>query len=90
MSWGLETSHKFTKEEIQKALSKLDDEEKYGLVIRCKGIVDGEDGKWLHFDYVPEETDIRTGSALVMGRLCVIGSKLNQDNLTKLFTGEAE
>ena len=85
MSWGLETTHKFTKEEIEEKLSKLDDADTYGLVVRCKGIVDGKDGQWLHFDYVPGETNVRTGTAMVMGRLCVIGSKLNEAALRQLF-----
>ena len=85
MSWGLETTHKFTKEEIEEKLSKLDDADTYGLVVRCKGIVDGKDGQWLHFDYVPGETNVRTGTAMVMGRLCVIGSKLNEAALRQPF-----
>lgn len=84
-SWGIETSHKFTKETIENDLKALDDAQKYGLVLRAKGIVEAEDGSWIHFDYVPGEVDVRSGSAIVMGRLCVIGSELKQDALKELF-----
>jgi G3E family GTPase len=83
-SWGIETTHKFTAEELKNLLGALKDEAKYGTVLRAKGIVAG-DGKWLHFDYVPEEIDVRTGSAAVIGRLCVIGCKLNEEALKELF-----
>ena len=84
-SWGVETTRKFTKEEIENALAALSDSEKYGMILRAKGIVAGADGKWLHFDYVPEEASVRTGSAIVMGRLCVIGAKINEEALKALF-----
>lgn len=84
-SWGIETAHKFTKEAIEQALAALADSETYGVILRAKGIVAGEDGSWIHFDYVPEETSVRTGSAIVTGRLCVIGSKINEEALKKLF-----
>ena len=84
-SWGLETARKFTKEEIEAALAAFSDEAAYGTVLRAKGIVAGADGSWIHFDYVPEETNVRTGSAAVMGRLCVIGSELNEQAIQKLF-----
>ena len=84
-SWGMETSHAFTKEEIDAALSALEDSEKYGTVLRAKGIVAGKDGKWLHFDYVPEERSIREGSAIVRGRFCVIGSHIKEEALKELF-----
>ena len=84
-SWGVETTRKFTKEEIENALAALSDSEKYGMILRAKGIVAGADGKWLHFDYVPEEASVRTGSAIVMGRLCVIGAKINEEALKALL-----
>lgn len=84
-SWGIETAHQFTKEEIETALAALSDESIYGNVLRAKGIVAGTDGSWIHFDYVPEESSVRTGSAATMGRLCVIGSQINEEALKKLF-----
>ena len=83
-SWGVETPKTFTMDELKADLAALDDGEKYGAVLRAKGIVKGE-GCWIHFDYVPGESNIRTGSASVMGRLCVIGSKLNEHELSELF-----
>ena len=83
-SWGVETPKAFTMDELKADLAALDDGEKYGAVLRAKGIVKGEGG-WIHFDYVPGESNIRTGSASVMGRLCVIGSKLNEHELSELF-----
>ena len=83
-SWGVETPKAFTMDELKADLAALDDGEKYGAVLRAKGIVKGE-GCWIHFDYVPGESNIRTGSASVMGRLCVIGSKLNEHELSGLF-----
>ena len=83
-SWGLETARKFTKEELENALTAIQDEEKFGTVLRAKGIVAGEN-EWWHFDYVPEEPDVRTGAAGVTGRLCVIGCKLNETALKELF-----
>ena len=80
-SWGLETAHKFGEEELKNALKELQNEEKYGTVLRAKGIVDGGE-HWWHFDYVPGEPDVRKGAA---GRLCVIGCKLNEDALKELF-----
>ena len=82
-SIGVETAKKFTKEELENALSKLSDEE-FGVVLRAKGIVQGE-GVWYHFDFVPEEYEIRTGSADVTGRMCVIGSELAEDKIKALF-----
>ena len=84
-SWGVETSRNFSREKLAVALSALSDESKYGTVLRAKGIVPCECGKWLHFDYIPGESDIREGSALYTGRLCVIGSKLNEAALAELF-----
>ncbi len=85
-SWGMETSGKYTIEEIQNALKSLENEEKYGMVLRAKGIVAEKNGKWIHFDYVPGETDVRFGSAEVTGRLCVIGAELNKSAVEKLFS----
>ena len=85
VSWGMETPLKYTKEEIESMLSKLEDEEKYGIVLRTKGVVPSTDGSWIEFDYVPGEADVRTGSADVTGKFCVIGSKLKEENLEKLF-----
>ena len=84
-SWGVETPKKFTEEEIRNALAALDNGETYGIVLRAKGIVQTADGTWLHFDHVPGEIDVRTGTAAVTGRLCVIGSKLDEKALAALF-----
>ena len=83
-SWGVETHKKFTAGTIHAALSALDTG-RYGIVLRAKGIVAGEDGNWIHFDYVPGEADIRNGSAAVNGKLCVIGSKLDEAGVAALF-----
>ena len=83
-SWGQETTRVYTKQEILGALETLQKEDEYGMVLRAKGIVAGE-GKWIHFDYVPGEPDVREGSAGVTGRLCVIGCKLNEEALKTLF-----
>ena len=84
-SIGIETPKKYTIEKIEKALEALEEPHAYGFVLRAKGIVEGEDGQWIHFDYVPGEPDVRTGSAEITGRLCVIGSKLEEDAIRKLF-----
>ena len=84
-SWGMETPHKYTMDEIKEMLSKLEDEETFGIVLRTKGMVPAEDGTWIEFDYVPGEADVRTGTADVTGKFCVIGADLNEDNLEKLF-----
>ena len=84
-SFGKETTKSYTSEEIENALKALQDSEKYGTILRAKGIVSGKDGKWIYFDYVPGEPDVRTGPAAVIGRICVIGSKLNEENIEKLF-----
>ncbi len=84
-SWGTETTKKYTKDQIKNALCELSDFEKYGTVLRAKGIVECECGKWIHFDYVPGEPDVREGSAAVIGRICVIGSKINEEEISKLF-----
>jgi len=85
-SWGIETMHRFTEDELKEKLGKLDDEAAYGVVLRAKGVVPAADGeKWIHFDHVPGEVEIRRGSAGVIGRLCVIGSKMHEDALKVLF-----
>lgn len=84
-SWGVETPKKFTEDKLRQILRALDDSEQYGVVLRAKGIVENEDGSWLHFDHVPGEIDVRSGSAAVTGRLCVIGSKLNESAIAALF-----
>ena len=83
-SWGRETVKPFTKAGLEHILSQLDQGE-CGVILRAKGIVPGEDGAWLHFDYVPEEYEVRTGPADYTGRLCVIGAGLNEDGLAVLF-----
>ena len=85
-SWGRETAHKYSREELQEALSALAMTEDYGYILRAKGMVPCDDGQtWLHFDLVPEEFQIREGAADYTGRLCVIGSDLKEDQLEKLF-----
>ena len=84
-SFGIETAKHFSKTQIEDIRGALSDESAYGLVLRAKGIVAGEGDKWIHFDYVPEESNVREGSAIVTGRLCVIGSKLNEEALKDLF-----
>lgn len=85
VSWGTETTKKYTKEELEEILDNLCDEKEYGVILRAKGIVEGTDGTWIHFDYIPGESDVRTGSAGIIGRLCVIGSKLNEENIKNAF-----
>ena len=82
-SMGIETAKKFSKEELENALSKLSNEE-FGVVLRAKGIVEGKEG-WIEFDFVPEEYEIRNGSADVTGKMCVIGSKLDEEKIKALF-----
>ena len=84
-SIGFETSRSFTEEQITNALKALDDSEKYGQILRAKGIVAGEGVKWIHFDYVPGEEDVRTGAADVTGKLCVIGAHVNKEAVKELF-----
>ena len=83
-SWGVETTRKFTVEEIEDVLSQFTSGI-YGAVLRAKGIVEGRDGQWIHFDYVPGEENVRHGAAATMGRLCVIGSKINTGAMAALF-----
>jgi len=84
-SWGVETANKYSWEEIESILTKLDDSEMYGAILRAKGVVAGSDGQWIHYDYVPEEHEVRTGPAAFTGRICVIGSDLKEDALRALF-----
>ena len=85
-SWGFETMHKFTEDELKEKIAALDDEAKFGTVLRAKGVLPAADGEqWIHFDHVPGEVEIRRGPAGVIGRLCVIGSKINEDALKALF-----
>ena len=84
-SWGLETPSAYTKEEISHILAELDKEEIYGLVLRAKGMVPAADGRWIYFDYVPEESNVRDGKPDVTGKFCVIGSELKEDKLAELF-----
>ena len=84
-SWGMETAKKFTEDGLRAALAALEDEAKYGAVLRAKGIVAANDGEWIHFDYTPGEINIRRGSAGVTGRLCVIGHELHEDAVAELF-----
>ncbi len=83
-AWGVETARKFTAEAIENALRKLDSRE-YGFILRAKGVVQAEDGTWIHFDYVPGESNVRTGSASVIGKICVIGSQLDEADIAELF-----
>ena len=84
-SWGMETPAKYSEEEIREILTKLDDADTYGIVLRSKGMVPDGQGGWIHFDYVPEETEVRLGAADVTGKICVIGSGLKEDALADLF-----
>lgn len=84
-SWGKETVKTYTKEEISSILKSLESEETYGTILRAKGMVAGADGEWIYFDMVPEEHEVRSGSAEYTGRICVIGSKLNEEKLSELF-----
>ena len=84
-SWGKETVKKYTTEDITKALSALKDAEAYGLILRAKGIVEAIDGSWIYFDYVPEEPDVRLGSPSSIGKICVIGSNINESAIAELF-----
>ena len=84
-SWGQETPHKYSEEQLRDILKKLSDGDEYGIILRAKGIIPCTDGTWLHFDMVPEEYEIRRGDADYTGRLCVIGSHLDEEELAKLF-----
>ncbi|MDO4305014.1 MAG: CobW family GTP-binding protein [Bacillota bacterium] len=84
-SWGMETPAAYSRNEIENILDELDDEGKYGFVLRAKGMVPGTEGGWIYFDYVPGESNVREGKPDVTGKFCVIGSKLNEDALHQLF-----
>ena len=85
-SWGKETPQRYSVEDLKSRLTKLDDTDTYGMVLRAKGIVQSDKEGWIHFDYVPGESDIRTGAADYTGRLCVIGSELKKEKLEELFS----
>ena len=84
-SWGRETVKKFSKDRIANILEALKDNDKYGFILRAKGIVEGENGEWIHFDYVPGEPDVRSGCSATIGKICVIGSKIDENALCELF-----
>ena len=84
-SWGKETIQTYTKEEISNILKTLESDSSYGTILRAKGMVAGADGEWIYFDMVPEEHEVRTGAAEYTGRICVIGSKLDEHKLEELF-----
>ena len=85
-SWGMETPTKYSKDDIENILEELEDEKKYGFVLRAKGMVPSTEEGWVYFDYVPGESNVRAGSPEVTGRFCVIGSKLNEEALKQLFS----
>ena len=84
-SWGKETIHTYTKDEVSAILKTLEEDGSYGNVLRAKGMVAGADGEWIYFDMVPEEHEVRTGAPEYTGRICVIGAELNEDKLAELF-----
>ena len=84
-SFGAETPKKFTAEGIRAVLEEFDESTELGTILRAKGIVAAEDGRWIHFDYVPDGIDIRYGTAGVIGRLCVIGAQLDENKIKELF-----
>ena len=84
-SWGKETVKTYTQDEIKNILDTLSNDESYGMILRAKGMVEGKDGQWIYFDMVPGEADIREGLADYTGRICVIGSKIQEDKLSELF-----
>lgn len=84
-SWGFETPAAYTREELEHILEELEDEKRYGSILRAKGMVPAGDGTWLNFDYVPGESNVRAGAAEVTGKICVIGAQLNEENLGTLF-----
>ncbi len=86
-SWGMETPAAYGRDEIKRILDELENESKYGFVLRAKGMVSGRDGGWVYFDYVPGESNVRDGKPDVTGKFCVIGSKLKEDALKALFEG---
>ena len=84
-SFGCETTKKFTIDGIQAVLDSFSEDDSFGMILRAKGIVEGEDGKWIHFDYVPAEPNVRYGTAGIIGRLCVIGSGIDNDKIKEIF-----
>ncbi|MGF6375830.1 G3E family GTPase [Clostridiales Family XIII bacterium PM5-7] len=84
-SFGVETTHKFTEKQIEEVLTQLQNFAEYGQVLRAKGIVEGQNGQWIHFDYVPGEPDVRAGSAAATGMICVIGADIEEDSIKTLF-----
>ena len=84
-SWGVETPHKYEKEKVEEALKKLANTEEFGIILRAKGMIAGVDGTWIYFDLVPGEYELREGSPEYTGRLCVIGTKLEEEKLKELF-----
>ena len=84
-SWGRETVRKYTADDIKNILSALEDSDKYGLILRAKGMVESPDGSWVYFDYVPEEPNVRSGSPSTIGKLCVIGAKIDETAIAELF-----
>ncbi len=84
-SFGTETANVYSADELRQMVAALEDANAYGMVLRAKGIVEGDTGEWLHFDYVPGETDVRVGCADVIGKICVIGSDLHTESIQKLF-----
>ena len=85
-SWGMETPTAYSKDEVERILEELEDESKYGFVLRAKGMVQGTEGGWVYFDYVPGESNVRNGRPDVTGKFCVIGSGLKEDALHRLFS----
>mgnify|MGYP000186492884 CR=1 FL=1 len=84
-SWGKETPHKFTKEQIEEVLKTLCETDDYGEILRAKGMLPAEDGTWIYFDMVPEEYEVRTGTPQITGKICVIGSKMAEDKIAEIF-----
>ena len=84
-SWGRETIHTFTEEQVEQILGRLEKEHEYGDVLRAKGMVAGDDGNWIYFDMVPGEHEVREGAPEYTGRICVIGAELKEDKLAELF-----
>jgi hypothetical protein len=85
VSWGRETVNKYTFEQMREILAQLEDAHRFGTVLRAKGIVQGTDGEWIHFDLIPGEINVRTGSASTIGKICVIGAHICEKSLGELF-----
>ena len=88
VSYGAETVRKFNTDALKAALDAFADSERFGMVLRAKGIIESDDGRWIHFDYIPGESDVRFGRADVIGRLCVIGSHLNKEAISAALNVE--